>query len=122
MATFGPTHNPRFSELLSRSAEIKDLDGVLGLLSWDEETYAPPGARAQRGLQTATVEAIRHQRTIDPALGELISALLEDASLNVEEKTLVERVKRKRDLATKLPESLVKELAATRSISLDAWQ
>jgi carboxypeptidase Taq len=122
MAALTETKNPRVKELLQRSAELKDIDGILGLLSWDEETYAPPGARAMRGQQTATLEAIRHQRTTDPRLGELISALVEDSTLEVEERALVERVKRKRDLATKIPESLVKELAETRSLALDAWQ
>ena len=40
--------------------EIVDLDQVLSLLSWDEETYAPDRARLVRGRQTGTLEAIRH--------------------------------------------------------------
>lgn len=114
--------NARFSELLSRSAELKDLDGILGLLTWDEETYAPQGARQQRGQQTATLEAIRHQKVIDPRFGELIAGLGEDDSLSVDERVMIARLKRRRDLATKLPESLVKEIAETRSLALAAWQ
>lgn len=121
-AKLGSPNHARFSELLARSAELKDIDGILSLLQWDEETQAPSGSHAQRGLQTATLEAIKHQKLSDAALGGLLSELLEDRALGVEERALVERLKRRRDLATKMPESLVKEIAAVRSLSLDSWQ
>jgi carboxypeptidase Taq len=113
-----------WDDFKKRMNEIKDLDGVVGLLGWDEETYAPPGARAQRGNQTATLEAIRHQRLVDPMLGELIDRLLADPTVkaSAEENAMVLRMKRRRDLATKIPEPLVKALAEARSRSLDGWQ
>jgi carboxypeptidase Taq len=111
-----------WSAFSQRMQEIKDLDGVLGLLSWDEETYAPAGARASRGAQTATVEAIRHQRLTDPKLGGLIEQLAVTQGLGVERDAMVKRLRRRRDLATKVPESLVKAFAEQRSLSLDAWQ
>src|SRR5207244_11521311 len=98
----------RWNDLLERMNEIKDLDGILGLLSWDEETYAPPGARVQRGTQTGTLEGIRHQRIVDPALGDLIETAASDPSLPIPSQAMVRRLKRRRDLATKVPEPLVK--------------
>jgi carboxypeptidase Taq len=112
----------RWTQFLARVHELKDIDGILALLSWDEETYAPNAGRAARGQQTATLEAIRHQRLVEPALGDLIAALAEDRALTEAQRMLVKRAKRKRDLATKVPESLVKALAETRSVSLAAWQ
>lgn len=111
-----------FDALISRVNELKDLDGVLGLLSWDEETYAPSGSRVRRGQQTATLEAIRHQKLTDPALGGLIEALEGDSSADAASRILCARLRRRRDLALRLPESLVKALAETRSSALDAWQ
>lgn len=121
-AKLGSKDHPRFADLLARTAELKDIDGILSLLQWDEETQAPPGAHAQRGLQTATLEAIKHQKLSDAALGGLLAELIEDRTLGVEERALVERLKRRRDLATKMPEALVKEIASVRSIALDSWQ
>jgi carboxypeptidase Taq len=112
----------RWNDLVARMNELKDLDGVLGLMSWDEETYTPPGARVQRGVQTATIEAIRHQRLVDPGLGDLIEAFSSDATRSIEEQAMVKRLRRKRDLATRVPEPLVKALAETRSKALGAWQ
>lgn len=112
----------RWQALEGRMNELRDLDDVIAVLSWDEETYAPPGGRAARGGHTATVEAVRHQRLVDPALGELIDGFEADASLETDRKIAVKRLKRRRDLAVKVPESLVKELARARSSALEAWQ
>src|SRR5688572_6069532 len=105
----------------ARMHELKDLDGILGLLSWDEETYAPPKARISRGEQTATLETIRHQRLVDPKLSELIDKL-DGQPLEPARAACVKRVKRLRDLAAKVPEDLVKEIARVRSPALSAWQ
>lgn len=102
--------------------ELKDLEGVLGILSWDEETYAPPGARPVRGRQTATVEAIKHQRLTDEAVGEQIAAALADPQLPAERRLMAKRLERQRNLAVKVPESLVKAFAEARSSALEAWQ
>lgn len=101
--------------------ELKDLDGILGLMSWDEETQVPPKGRTARGDQTATLESIRHQKLVDPALGALIEELSSE-SLGEMEAVCVRRVKRERDLAVKIPEALVKAIAKARSPSLAAWQ
>src|SRR5688572_33452244 len=101
----------------ARMHELKDLDGILGILSWDEETYARPKGRIARGDQTATLESIRHQRLVDPRLGELIDTLSR-ASLDPVKSTCLQRMKRQRDLAVKVPELLVKEMALARSASL----
>src|SRR5688572_5107901 len=105
----------------ARMHELKDLDGILGILSWDEETYAPPKGRIARGDQTSTLESIRHQRLVDPKLGDLIETLSEQR-LDPVKTTCIRRMKRQRDLAVKVPESLVKEMAVVRSASLQAWQ
>ena len=107
--------------LLPHMQEIADLDAVLGLLSWDEETHAPPGARPARGLQTATVEGLRHQRLTRPEVAGMVAAALADPALTGEGRVMVERFERTRTLAAKVPERLVKALAEARSVSIDAW-
>lgn len=111
-----------WSAFEARMHELRDLDGILGLMSWDEETHVPPKGRAARGDQTATLESIRHQKLVDPVLGELIERLQSGGELEEVQAACVRRMKRQRDLAVKLPESLVKALAQARSPSLAAWQ
>lgn len=112
----------RWAEFATRMHEIRDLDGVLNLLGWDEETSTPPAGREARGRQTATIEAVRHQRLVEPALGEQMAVLLEAGGLSLEREQMVRRLQRRRDLATRVPEKLVRSLAEARSRSLEAWQ
>jgi carboxypeptidase Taq len=112
----------RWTDFDGRMREIKDLDGILGLLGWDEETYAPRSGRAPRGRHTGTLEAIRHERLSSPALGDVISTLLQDRSLPLERRAMVERVERRRERALRVPATLVKAMAEARSLTLAAWQ
>ena len=50
--------------------ELKDLGGVLGLLTWDQETYLPAKAGAARAAQLATLQGLYHQRMVAPEVGE----------------------------------------------------
>lgn len=102
--------------------EIVDLDQVLSLLSWDEETYAPDRARLVRGRQTGTLEAIRHQKLSAPELGAALVEAARDPTLGPAEKVMLARVSRRRALATAVPERLVKAFAEARSVALLAWQ
>jgi carboxypeptidase Taq len=111
----------RFPELLSKVRELKDLDGVLSLMGWDEETYAPRAGRAPRGRHTATLEGLRHERLTSPALGALIEELVAEPSLDDAQRTMVARIKHRRDRAVKVPEALVRAFAEARSLSLAAW-
>lgn len=102
--------------------EICNLDRVVSLLGWDEETQLPGSAHAARGRQLATVEAIRHQRLVAPDLGESLAALESDRDLPAARRAAVRSMRRRRRLAERVPESLVKALAEARSPALSAWQ
>lgn len=110
----------RFAELETRARELNDLDKSIFLLEWDEETYAPKRARAGRGRMAGTLQAIRHQRLSDPVFGALIEEL-RAAKLDGDRGALVSRLARRRDLAVRVPERLVKALAEARSQGMDAW-
>lgn len=109
-----------WTDLYPRARELGDLDKVIGLLGWDEETYAPDRARPGRGRQTATLEAIRHQRLSDPALGDVLGQLVDDADAG--KRMLARRIARRRARALAMPESLVRAFAEARSAALAAWQ
>jgi carboxypeptidase Taq len=112
----------RWRTFEARMREIKDLDGVLGLMSWDEETFAPKAGRGPRGRHNGTLEAIRHERLAAPELGHLIDALKADPHLAPDRATMVERLLRRRTREVAVPESLVRALAEARSAALAAWQ
>ncbi len=108
--------------LLDRTAVISDLSQAHAVLSWDENTYMPPGAAEARGQQMATLEALAHERLTDPALGELVEALeaagLPDDSV---EAATVRQARRDVDRATKLPVELVEALGKHAARARAVW-
>jgi carboxypeptidase Taq len=55
-----------FDALLSRMRELGDLGGLIGLATWDQETYLPPKAADSRAHQLSTLQGIHHERLVDP--------------------------------------------------------
>ena len=110
------------ARLRSSIDDLRHLDGVIGLLGWDEETYLPVEGRPQRGAQLATLEGLRHRLLSSDELGDLI----EQAELNMAEESMaaaeLKRLRRSRRIAIALPDELVRRYARTRSRCLAAWQ
>ncbi len=108
-----------FSTLLSRMQELKDLGGVIGLATWDQETYMPPKAHGARASQLATLQSLYHERLIDPRLGELIAKV---SAASGDEKAMVRVLGQERDRAVKVPARLVKDLSDAQSAALAGWR
>ena len=53
------------SELHRRAREIADLNGIGGLLLWDQNTMMPPGGADARADQFEALERIQHARLTD---------------------------------------------------------
>ncbi len=111
-----------YEEFKRRSSEIIHLRSILQSLSWDQEAMMPEAGSGHRASQVSTLAVIQHQRATDPAYGDLI-AKLEDApeELDLWGKANVREARRQYDKATRLPESLVKELAETAALAYEAW-
>jgi carboxypeptidase Taq len=105
--------------LLARMQELRDLGGVIGLASWDQETYLPKKAEGGRAAQLGTLQSIHHERLVDPKLGDWLA----DAKpADDDERAMVRLLTRERDRAVKIPNRLVKALAEAQSHALSAWR
>ena len=62
-------------ELRAAVHRLRDLDGVIHLLEWDEETYRPRDAAEDRASQLAVLGALRHELLAGDRLGDLLAAL-----------------------------------------------
>lgn len=115
-----------YEELRAHVRQTGTLGAVEALLNWDQETYMPPAAAANRAEQAAAIASIVHERRIDPRLGELIGACEADASLTGPPESAsarnIRELRRSYDKATKLPTSLVAELARVGSQSQEVWK
>lgn len=111
-----------YERLARRMKEISALAQVAGLVHWDQETMMPPRATAARAEQSAAISAVIHAKLTDPELGEALQRLAADGEgLSEDERACVREWRRDYEKATKIPEDLVRELAATASFAHEAW-
>jgi len=111
-----------WDELLHRMGELRDFAGVVGLLTWDQETFMPAGSAGGRAAQLAAMQALVHERTIDPRLGELLAAAAAEAGLDETRAAMVRNLSRERERAVRVPAALVRDLAETQSRAVEAWR
>jgi len=115
-------------KLVAIDREIGLLGHIGALLGWDQETYMPQAAGAERAEQLELVESLVHERFTRPELGELLSALGSthenpggDDRLSPDEKAYLRAFRRDYERRTKLPADLVAEIAKQTSLGQQAW-
>jgi carboxypeptidase Taq len=109
-----------WEEFLGLVRELRALEDISGLLSWDQRVMMPVrGAAARAGHQRA-LAALHHSRLVNPRLGELVRRF-EDGELPAGQRRIVERLSRARDHAVRVPARLVDELAEATSAGYDTW-
>src|SRR3972149_6187474 len=69
-----------FEKLRGLCATIYDLVGANEVLSWDEQTYMPPGGGEGRARQHATLERLSHELFVGDQLGEALEAAEAEAA------------------------------------------
>ena len=118
-----PVHaDQALQELGGAIRKLRDLDAVIQLLEWDEETYRPAGAERCRASQLAVLEGLRHELLAGDRLGDLIDSVGARTALAAPRRAELGRLRRLRRIAVALPESLVTAYAETRSHCLAAWE
>ena len=93
------------------------------LLDWDQETQMPAGGLDWRARQQALIARMVHERSSSRERGDLIAAVEADAAAISDPATaaLVREARRDYTKATKLPASLVEEMAKTSSVAKHEW-
>ena len=111
-----------YDQFISQASEITHLRSVLQGLSWDQETVMPEQGATHRAAQVSTIAVLHHQRLTDPRFGELIADLeRQPGQLDTWGKASVREARRQFDKATKLPPTLVRDLAETTALAYEAW-
>ncbi len=120
-----PKTTPAYDALCAHLRSVGHLTSIAALVSWDQETYMPPKGAPMRAEQSSLLAEITHQRLTDPRVGEWISACEADATLNKKGSVTAANIREMRrdyDRRTKLPSSLVAELAETGSRAQHVWK
>jgi carboxypeptidase Taq len=115
----------KFEELHTRLGEISDLNSIAGLLSWDQQTYMPPGAAEVRAQQSSTLRRTAHERFVADEIGELLDDLepwAQEQGYDSFEASLVRVTRRNYDKERKIPADLVARMARSRGLAHAAWE
>jgi carboxypeptidase Taq len=111
-----------FPALLQRMQELKDLSGIIGLATWDQETYLPKKAADARAQQLSSLQGLYHERLVDPRLGEALAWARGEAGLSPDQQAMVRVLAHERDRAVRVPAALVRALAEAQGRALVAWR
>ena len=114
-----------YERLVAHIADASLLGSTASILGWDQETMMPDGGLEHRSRQLAQLARMSHEMATDPRVGEWLGACEADRSLMADplsaEAVNVREIRRAYDRATKLPASLVEELAKASSIGQHEW-
>jgi carboxypeptidase Taq len=116
--------NIKLQTLKMRLAEVVDLQRSAALLSWEQQTYMPPGGAKARAEQLATLQGLAHRLFITDEIGGLVKELSnssEQWGYDTNEASLIRFVARQYERERKVPSELVAELASTTALAQEAW-
>ncbi len=114
-----------YKKLIKIVKETKVLESCSHLLKWDERTYMPKQGSKHRSAQIALLAGMVHLKKTSPEMDDLLSELEE--SVIVKEPFSIQAVnireiRQHYDKLTKLPPSLVEEIARVTTISQGIWR
>ncbi|MFN0116124.1 MAG: carboxypeptidase M32 [Paracoccaceae bacterium] len=104
--------------LLAFQRETALLGQVAERLGWDQETVMPRGAAAQRGEETAAMEAVLHARRTDPRIGDWLAAA---KPATPAEARAVELIGQSLRRSACVPLRLATEIARMASVGQGIW-
>jgi carboxypeptidase Taq len=111
-------------ELHRRAREIADLNGIGGLLLWDQNTTMPPGGADARADQFEALERIQHDRLTDPGLARLLDALEPWAAgedPDSDDVRLIANLRRDHLKAVQVPTELAAEISSAAAHAQQRW-
>ncbi len=119
-----PATHSAFTHLFAGVQEAYLLNSTASILGWDQETMMPNGGAELRSRQLSQLARLGHESFTSPKIGELIAAaqdVVHSMPADCADAVNVREISRDYHKATKLPSSLIAELAQTASQAQHAW-
>jgi carboxypeptidase Taq len=115
----------KLSELKCLLNEVSDINHVVGLLHWDQQTQMPPGGSHGRGHQLETLTRLSHLKFTSKKIGDLLEDLKPYAAglePDSDDARLIKVTARLYDKRTRLPADFVGEFARISSDAHLVWE
>jgi carboxypeptidase Taq len=112
----------RFRDLLG---EFFDLQAAAALLSWDQNTYMPPGGAEARSMQLSTLSRLAHEHFISDEFSDALSQAEEataDEPPDSDDFCIAKRMRREYDKQRRVPTDWVGEHSRVTTMAFQAWQ
>ena len=117
-------YSPKMQQLVDLAAELEDLGHIEAVLGWDQQVNMPRGGAQERGLQSAILGQIMHEKFTSDEVGQLIADLekeVGDLKAETDEARMVKVAKRQYDKQTKVPLPMLMEFIQTTTMAHEAW-
>ena len=114
----------KIDQLKTLIGEVIDLQQTLGVLGWDQQTYMPPAAAADRADQQSTIARIAHIKLTSDEMGSLIHDLasyIGQLDPDSDEARMVKVAKRHYEKQTRVPTEWVAAFTQVTSLAHEAW-
>jgi carboxypeptidase Taq len=113
-----------YPSLLAHLRDAATLGSSISLLGWDQETMMPARGAGLRAEQLSLLSGYLHRAQTDPRIGDWLDACEADENRRGDPEVAanLREIRRSYDRATRLPESLVREIAETSSRAMEAWK
>ena len=112
-----------YERLLKKTKEMIQFQTGLGIIRWDLQTYMPPKGMKQRSEQLALMSKLLHRMVTDEEVQKIVSKLEKESdNLSPVQKREVELTRRMLDHRVNIPEELVSQETAQRTLTTAAWK
>ncbi|MBK35031.1 MAG: carboxypeptidase M32 [Gemmatimonadetes bacterium] len=111
-----------YTHLLSHFKQTALLGSCESVLGWDERTYMPRGGAAHRADQIALLAGLVHDRVTEPSVDGWLQAIeADEPDAGSVEAVNVREWRRAYDRATRMPKTLVEEIARVTTVGQQVW-
>ena len=120
----GTSIKTKYNELMQHMQTVIDLNSVIFVLHWDQNTYMPRGGADARGRQLAVLQQTVHEKFTAPAVGQLLADLQpyeEDRPYDSDEAGQIRLARRQYEKQTRVPGEFMSRQAEHASRSFSAW-
>lgn len=107
--------------LKERLYDHNALQCASAIFDWDQQCFMPPGGAEARSHHTSILGRMAHELLVADETAKLIEDAAGSAAPGSEDEALVRVTRRKYDLATKIPASLVAEKLRLAAIGHEEW-